>query len=136
MTQGSHSSPVELVLYVSQNSNSAIAQSLMPTFLVVGVPGNGSGTSFMGFGRVKLEIRATSRAMAYVDAYRLWESQGFDVAARAMGAHRSGRDNYPLGFSKEELQEIGVTGTPIRSDFPNGGGIQIEEINEVSTEAA
>ena len=113
----------------------------MSTYIVIGVPGSGSRSSdgsgsFLGLpSRLQLEIEADSQAMAYVKAHRYWSSLGYEVVARSMGAQRTGLDDQPLGFSEQELQQIQDEGVDLQRDYPDGEGIQVEDIYEKTGEA-
>lgn len=111
----------------------------MPRYRVVAVLGSGSnsdtGSGFVGLSRERYEVEADNAALAYVEAHRHLESQGHSVAARAMGKHRDrpGQDDRPLGFTDDEIRTIADNGIEIEEDFPDGSGVQIEELYEVDS---
>jgi hypothetical protein len=66
------------------------------------------------------ELEADSRVDAYLQLYRHLSAQGdVTVAARSNG--------HPLGFTSEEVQEVGAAGVPFEDALPRNG-FQIEEI--------
>ena len=107
----------------------------MPTYTVEEVRMKGSKSSSkanasQGHRLKPRNVEAKSRAMAYVQVYHEWSSKGLDVAARAMGQQKTGHDDQPLGFSKEEIEQIQKEGVPVKSNYPNGEGIQVENLYE------
>ena len=109
----------------------------MPTYTVEEVLGEGGKSSskvdlFSGRPLKPRNVEAKSRAMAYVQVYNEWSSKGLDVAARAMGQQQTGHGGQPLGFSKEEIEQIQKEGVPVISNSPNGIGIQVENLYEAT----
>jgi hypothetical protein len=66
------------------------------------------------------ELEADSRVDAYLQVYHHLSAHGdVTVASRSNG--------HPLGFSSEELHEVGAAGVPFEDGVPRNG-FQIEEI--------
>jgi hypothetical protein len=98
----------------------------MPSYGVQFVEGTsfraGDASAFTGL-RNQLSVKASSRAEAYVMAYR-------ELAARGEVTvldYRNG-DERPLGFDEQEQERVRRSGVPLTAGYPKRSGSQIELI--------
>jgi hypothetical protein len=90
-----------------------------------GSPGAANGRNwFLGPYRAVLPVDASSRADAYMKAYRELAGSGRDVTCRSVDG------GLPLGFTLGEARRIADAGVPLEPGLPKAG-VQIERIVRV-----